>query len=153
MPKFRPVLGAVIVAAFIAAVIWMDSRGKSPNQPVAAGPDGFVRIGVADLGRLRIRYYRFLNPANQEVKFFLARDSSGTLQAAFNASENHFKLRRGFRLEDTWIIDNKCDIATPLNSVNEGGGGCSPIPLAYRLAGDQVLISSTDLLEGWRLFR
>lgn len=153
MPKFKPLHGAVLLVAFAAALIWMDGGFKSPHKQISAGPDGIVRIGVGDLGRLKIRYYRYISPANQEAKFFVARDESDALQVAFDASENHFKLRRGFRLEDRWIVDNKCDVALPLSSVNGGGGGCSPIPLPHRAAGDQVLISSTDLLEGWRLFR
>ena len=153
MPKFKPLHGAVILAVFIAALIGLEGKWKSPHVQVAPGPDGIVRIDVADLKPLAIRYYRFLNSANQEVKFFVARDESGTLQVAFDAAENHFKLRRGFRLEDGWIIDNKCDTATRLAAVNGGGGGCSPIPLPHRVVGGELQISSPDLLQGWRLFR
>lgn len=153
MPQFKPAHGALIVFGFIASLIWLEGGGTSRHQRVAAGPDGLVRIGATDLKREQIRFYRFLNPANQEVKFFIARDSAGTLQVAFDAAENHFKLRRGFRLEGGWIIDNKCDTATRLSAVNQGGGACSPIPLRYRAAGDEVVIAEPDLLEGWRLFR
>ena len=119
---------------------------------MAAGPEGLVTLRVADLGREMIRYYRYLSPANQEVDFFVARDTAGTLQVAFDASENHYKLRRGFRLENGWIVDNKCGVVTRLSAVNQGGGGCSPIPLPYRAAGDEIRIASADLLQGWRLF-
>jgi uncharacterized membrane protein len=154
MSRFKPVHAVAIVAAILTVLLLLGSGARGTRHArVAAGPDGRVRIGVADMGPERIRFYRYLSPSNQEVDFFVARDAAGTVQAAFDASENHYKLRRGLRLENGWIVDNKCGVVTRLSAVNAGGGGCSPIPLPYRMAGEEVLIDPADLLQGWRLFR
>jgi uncharacterized membrane protein len=152
--RFKPVHGVALVAGVVSLLILVESGGRGPRRTrVAAGPDGLVTIRVADLGRESIRYYRFLNPANQEVDFFVAKDASGAPQVAFDTSENHYKLRRGFRLEKGWMVDNKCGVVTRLSAVNQGGGGCSPIPLPFQNAGEEVRITSSDLLQGWRWFR
>ncbi|HTQ79680.1 MAG TPA: Fe-S-containing protein [Thermoanaerobaculia bacterium] len=154
MPTFKPLHGVVIVATVMAAVILLNGRDdRPPRERVSSGRDGLVHLKMAELPMQQIRFYRYLSPANQEVEFFVGRDEQGAVQAAFDASENHFKLHRGYRYENGWVIDNKCGSSKRLNRVNEGGGGCSPIPLPFRTAGDEVLIANADLLQGWRLFR
>ncbi|HBL27990.1 MAG TPA: hypothetical protein DD490_14225 [Acidobacteria bacterium] len=152
MPKFKPLYGILIVATFVAGMIWLGSRSGGTHQQVLAEPDGAVHIDVSDLGTDQVRFYRFLSTANQEVDFFLGRDATGTLHSAFDASENHYKLRRGYSFQNGWIVDNKCGSSFRLAGINAGGGGCSPIPLPFRTQGDTVLIAQDELLKGWRLF-
>ena len=153
MAKFKPIHGIVLVVAAVAGLALIDSRsGRSDMKQVRPAPDGVVHINVADLDRGQVRFYRFLNSGNQEVEFFVGRDPQGTVQVAFDASENHFKRRRGFTIQDGWIVDNQCGSSFRLSSVNGGGRGCSPIPLAHRVVGNELQITEPDLLRGWRLF-
>ncbi len=153
MAKFKPIHGILIVVAAVAGLALIDGRpGRADHQQVRAAPDGMVRINVTDLDRGQVRFYHYLNSANQEVEFFVGRDPGGTVQVAFDASENHFKRRRGFRFQDGWIVDNQCGSSFRLSSVNSGGGGCTPIPLPHRTAGNEVVITEPELLQGWRLF-
>ena len=62
------------------------------------------------------------------------------------------EVGRGFRHEGEWLVDNKCDTASRLSQVNEGGGGCRPVPLRHRLDGSQLVLAESDILQGWRLF-
>jgi uncharacterized membrane protein len=156
MKSFRPIHGILLVAAIMAAVLGAErllSGGRTNYVRVGPDASGQVVVGVADLKPLGIRFYRFLNAANQEVKFFVARDESGALQVAFDASENEYKLRRGFRLDGAWIVNNKCGISIHVSEVNSQPSGCSPVPLRFRTAGDQVVLAESDVLEGWRYFR
>lgn len=153
MFKFKPIHGIAVVAAVVLGGVVLGSGGAAdPHQRVTAGKDGAVRIGIADLHPEQVRFYRYLNASNQEVDFFIGRDGEGTVQAAFDASENHHKLRRGFRFENGWIVDNKCGSTMRLSAVNAGGGGCSPVPLRHQVVGDEVRIAQEDLLQEWRLF-
>ena len=111
-----------------------------------------MHLDVGTLGRSQVRFFRFLNSGNQEVLFLVARDAAGDLQVAFDASENDFKLRRGFRQQGEWLINNKCDTALRLEEINQGGG-CRPVPLRFRADGSQLVLTESALLEGWRLFR
>ncbi len=152
--RFRPWQGIVAVGLVVAAVVFAQRafEGRPGFAQVSPDERGMVRIPIAGLASNQVRFYRFLNRGNQEVLFFVGRDGGGELQVAFDASENHFKLGRGFRHQGEWIVDNKCDSAFRLSEVNAGGGGCKPVPLRHRVEGDTLILAEADLLQGWRLF-
>lgn len=153
MNRFKPIYGILIVLVFVGSVFILSGGLASRKyERVSPGPDGLVHIDVGDLAKEQIRFYRFLNRGNQEVKFLVARDQHGVIQVGFDASETHAKVGRGFRLEGDWIIDNKCDTASRLDEINAGSGGCRPVPLAHRVEGQQVVLAQDDILKGWRLF-
>ncbi|HEX5759884.1 MAG TPA: Fe-S-containing protein [Thermoanaerobaculia bacterium] len=156
--RFRPLHGVFLVLVFMAAVLGADyvlegRIGQARFERVSPDRAGIVRVPLAGLESREVRYYRFLNTGNQEVRFFVGRDPEGVVQVAFDASENHANLGRGFRHEGEWVVDNKCDTAVRLATVNRGGGGCKPVPVAHRIDGDTLVLTETDLLTGWRLFR
>jgi uncharacterized membrane protein len=151
--RFKPIYGILVVPIFVVAVFLLAGGfGLRQHTLVTPDADGVVRIDVSDLGREQVRFYRFLNRGNQEVKFLIARDRTGVVQVGFDASETHAKVGRGFRVEGDWVIDNKCDTASRLEEINPGGGGCRPVPLAHQIVGQQVVLQESDILKGWRLF-
>jgi uncharacterized membrane protein len=156
--RFRPVhgilaIGLFVVVGLVAELALAGRLGKNGFERVSAGDDHVVSIDVAKLAPLQVRFYRFLNPANQEVKFFVGRDGGGTIQVAFDASEVCFKTKRGFKAQGDWVVCNKCDKSFRLAGVNNGHGGCEPVQLAHRVVGNRVLIAEQDVLTGWRYFR
>ncbi|HVT59907.1 MAG TPA: Fe-S-containing protein [Thermoanaerobaculia bacterium] len=158
MRRFRPSHGVFVVLLFVGAVVVADLAlegrlGRGGYELVRPGRDGVVRIGLAGIAPTQVHFYRFLNPANQEVRFFVGRDGSGQVQAAFDADEVCARSKRGFRHEGEWVVCNKCDKSFRLSEVNAGGGGCRPIPLPFRVAGEELVVAEADILQGWRLFR
>lgn len=156
MRKFRPLHGILLVAVLLAAFLGLEALlGHHGRDFVRVSPDasGRVEIKVGDLAPNQVRFYRFLNSGNQEVKFLVGRDGSGQIQVAFDAAESDYKRRRGFRADGAWVVNNKCDTAIRLAEVNDGRGGCAPVPLRHRVEGDKLLLAENDILEGWRYFR
>lgn len=158
MRRFKPIYGVFVVLVFMGAILVaelaLEGRlGGSGFERVAPGRDGLVRIGLADLEARQVRFYRFLNTSNQEIKFFVARDEHGAVQVAFDANEACAKVKRGYRHEGEWVVCNKCDKSFRLAEVNAGGGGCKPVPLAHRVKGQELVLAEADILEGWRYFR
>lgn len=154
--RFRPIHGVLLVVALMAAVLGAElllSKNRNRYQRVAPDPQGRVVIEIGDLAPLEVRHFRFLNAGNQEVKFFVGRDESGVLQVAFDASENDFKMKRGFRADGAWIVNNKCETSIRLAEVNRQPSGCSPVPLPFRAEGDRLVLAENDVLGGWRYFR
>ena len=154
----RPALGILAVIAFAGLVIASDyamDRGFEKGGLERVGPDAQrqVRIEVGDLEVNSVRFYRFLNEGNQEVKFFVGRDAAGEIHAAFDANEICFKKQRGYTAQGDWLVCNWCDKSFRLAEVNQGGGGCRPVPLTHRLEGEAVILDETDILAGWRFFR
>ena len=156
--RFKPWHGILAVILFSGIVVVsdmaLDGRFGSPAyERVAAQPDGAVKISLDGLAPQQVRFYHFLNAANQEVWFFVGRDAAGKVQVAFDADEVCAKGKRGFRHEGEWMVCNKCDKSFRLSDVNAGGGGCKPVPLQHRVVGNELLIAQADVLSGWRLFR
>lgn len=154
----RPVYGLLLVPFFMAAVLVADFAldggfGHSGYTRVKPDEAGMVRVPVGDLEAGDVRFYRFLNAGNQEVKFFVGRDPDGAIQVAFDANEICYKTKRGYRSEGNWVVCNKCDKAFRLAEVNAGGGGCKPVPLAHRARADEIVLAEADILSGWRYFR
>lgn len=151
--RFKPIHGLLLVPVFVVGVFMLSGGfGMTKHQRVSPDAEGRISIDVSDLDPGQVRFFRFLNQGNQEVKFLVGRDRHGTLQVAFDASESHAKVGRGFRHEGDWVVDAKCDTASRLEEVNQGGGGCRPVPLEHRVEGQQVVLLEQDVLKGWRLF-
>jgi uncharacterized membrane protein len=153
MRRFRPIYGIALVAALLVAAWVAGQVGSSDFTRVSPDASGTVTIPIGDLGPDQVRFYRFLNSGNQEVKFFVGRDAGGTVQVAFDANELCYKLKRGYDYQDGWMVCRKCDKAFELERVNDGGGGCNPVPLAHRVEGDRLVLAEADILQGWRYFR
>jgi uncharacterized membrane protein len=156
--RFRPIHGVVIVLVFMAGVLVADLAyegrlGGAQYERVTPGPGGQMTIDLSGLKPKQVRFYRFLNRSNQEVKFFVGRDAEGTVQVAFDANEICFKTKRGYRQEGEWVVCNKCEKSFRLAEVNAGGGGCKPVPLAHRLEGNRLVLAEANVLQGWRFFR
>lgn len=155
--RFRPVHAVALVAGLSVAgigaqLLWEGALSRPRFERVAPGPDGEVRIEAGDLAPSSVRFYRFLNPGNQEVRFLVARDAAGALHTAFDAAESDFRMKRGFRHDGDWVVNNKCDSACRLEEIGQGGG-CRPVPFRHRLEGSRLVIAEGDLLAGWRFFR
>jgi uncharacterized membrane protein len=158
MRRFKPIHGVFVVLVFVAAVLTADyvlegRLGAGGSERVSPGRDGMVRVSLAGLEPQQVRFYQFLNPGNQEVRFFVGRDSGGHLQVAFDANELCAKTKRGYRHEGEWLVCNKCDKSFRLSEAGKGGGGCNPVPLRHRVEGEELVIAEADVLGGWRLFR
>ncbi|HSM51685.1 MAG TPA: Fe-S-containing protein [Thermoanaerobaculia bacterium] len=155
--RFRPIHGVAVVAVLSALLLGLQflwEGGLTRPKYVRVGPDaaGEVRLDVAALGPSEVRFFRFLNSGNQEVRFLVARDASGALHTAFDASESDFKMKRGFRHDGDWVVNNKCDTACRLEEVSTGGG-CRPVPFRHRLEGSTLVLAEAAILDGWRYFR
>ena len=158
MVKLRPIhagAGILLFSALIVAADYGIDRGfrSAGYQRVSPDSNGQVILDVAEISPGELRFYRFLNAGNQEVKFFVGKDRENTVQAAFDANQICYKTKRGFRQDGDWVVCGKCDKAFRLTGVNDGGGGCMPVPLAHTVAGNRVVLEENDILAGWRYFR
>lgn len=155
--RLRPWHALVVVAVAIAGLIVAEyyfegGSRRSSYTRVSPGADGSIAVELADLKAGDVRFYQFLNAANQEVDFFVGRDKDGTVEVAYDASEVCAKRRRGFRHDGEWMVCNTCDKAFRLTEVNANPGGCAPVALKHRVEGSRLLLTQDDVLAGWRLF-
>lgn len=154
--RVRPIHAIFVVAFFIGAVLvadWaLDLRTRRASTERVTPQDGVVEVDVAAIAPGQVRFYEFLNPGNQEVRFLVARDRAGAVQVAFDAAENDFKRKLGFRQEGDWLVNNKCETSLRLEEINAGTSGCRPAPLKHQLVGQKLVLQESDVLTGWRYF-
>ncbi|HEV8238220.1 MAG TPA: Fe-S-containing protein [Thermoanaerobaculia bacterium] len=154
--RIRPIHAIFVVAFFMGAVLlaeWAIDKHNGRGEGERVMPkDGVVKVDVAGIAPGQVRFYDFLNPGNQEVRFLVARDRAGTLQVAFDAAENDYKRKLGFRQEGDWLVNNKCETSVRLEEVNAGTSGCRPQPLRHRVEGQTLVLAEADVLAGWRYF-
>lgn len=157
MVRFRPVHGVVLVVVFMTLFLVVnyahEGGFEKGFQRIGPDPDGNVRIDVGDLEAGDLRFYRFLNPSNQEVKLFVGRDRSGEIHVGFDANEICFKRKRGYDYAGGWLTCRVCEKSFRLEEVNDNRGGCAPVAVRHQLEGDQVVLAESAVLEGWRFFR
>ncbi len=156
--KFRPIHGILLVVAFMAVALAAEhfvTGGHNRESYAEVRPDtnGEVRISVSNLKPSEVRFFHFLNPANQEIHFFIGRDERGELVGAYDANEICYKKKRGYRAEGEWVTCNFCDKSFRLAEVNAGGGGCKPVPMPVRETNGEVVLEEATILQGWRYFR
>ncbi len=154
----KPTHAFALVLVFAAGVLAADFAleggfSYGAYERVAPERDGTLRIDITDLQPDQVRFFRFLNYGNQEVKFFIGRDAENHVQVGFDANEQCYKLKRGYSAADGWLTCRKCDKSFELTSVNAGGGGCKPVPLEHQVTGNEVLLTEAQVLQGWRFFR
>lgn len=155
--RIRPLHALLFVLLAFGALYgadWLFEGGlrQSNFERVSPGADGQVAIDVAALKDGEVHFYRFLNRANQEVKFFVGRDVQGVVQVGFDASEVCAKRKRGFKADGEWMVCRTCDKSFRLSETNSNPGGCAPLAMAHRLVGSQLILAESDILAGWRLF-
>ncbi len=154
----KPIHAFALVLVFAAGVLAADFAleggfSYGSYEQVSPQPDGSLRIDISDLETEQVRFFRFLNTGNQEIKFFIGRDIESQIQVGFDANEQCYKLKRGYSAADGWLTCRKCDKSFELTSINAGGGGCKPVPLQHQVVGNEVLLSEGQVLAGWRYFR
>lgn len=157
MKTLRPVHAVLLVMLLGSTILVADYAleggfDRSEYQKVRPDREGQVVLDIGDLAANQVRFFHFINSGNQEVRFFVGRDSTQTLQVAFDANEVCYKLKRGYRADGDWVVCNKCDKSFRLAEVNAGGGGCKPVPLVHRVVGDELILREGDILAGWRYF-
>lgn len=156
--RFKPWHGMVLVLVLGAVMVLAQHAlegGFARGEFIKVVPDakGEVQIPIGDLGREQVRFYRFINVGNQEVFFFVARAADGHLHVAFDANEICAKSKRGYRHDGGWMTCNKCDKAFRIETINNGGGGCNPVPAKHRVEGERLVLAESAIMEGWRFFR
>jgi uncharacterized membrane protein len=157
MRRFRPIHGILLVLLFMAAIVVgqkaFEGQLNGPDYELVTPARGEVNLDLTGIGPNQVRFYRFLNGGNQEVRFFVGRDGAGEVVAAFDASETCNKTKRGFHHDKEWMVCNKCDKSFRLTEINAGNGGCYPVPIRHRVEGNRLVLAENDVLQGWRFFR
>lgn len=141
------------VAAYLVAGGVVGGGGAasavSPGALKAEGND--VSIPVSELGA-KARFYDYKTASGKTVRFFAMRSSDGVYRAALDACDVCFAGKQGYRQEGDDMVCNKCGNHFHSAQINEVSGGCNPIGLERKVAGDKLNISARELEAGASYF-
>lgn len=111
-----------------------------------------VVLPASTLSDSAVKFYRYVPAAGRETRFFVVRTSDGVVRSAFDACDQCFRDRRGFRQQGDHLICNSCGRTTLLRDVDVVRGACNPVPLEHSVDHDRVTVAAAALQSGGRYF-
>ena len=117
----------------------------STTQNDGASETGDINIPIADVNDGKAKFFDYTASDGRTVRFFVIKSSDGVYRAALDACDVCFAGKKGYHQEGDAMICNKCGRQFPSALVNEVTGGCNPIGLPRTVAGDKLLIKTSEL--------
>ena len=148
--------GLVLVIAFVAVCVQSMSHdrpaefGFAAAETVPSGAD--VAVPVSTFADGRPHYYRYTTATGRETRFFLVKSQDGVVRAAFDACDNCYRKRRGFRQVGDHLVCNACGRTFLPQHIDVVKGGCNPAALERTVDGDRVIVQAAALEHGVSYF-
>jgi uncharacterized membrane protein len=153
---FKILLLAVVALVAVGAYVVTRSGGGrasavagSGGGTPGAGED--VSIPVSELSG-KARFYEYKTASGKTVRFFALKSPDGAYRAALDACDVCFHAKKGYSQEGEDMVCNNCGMHFPSAKVNEAKGGCNPVGLERKVAGDKLNISAKELEAGANYF-
>jgi uncharacterized membrane protein len=147
-------LAAVALVAVVAYVV--AGAGGERAASVAGGgglkaAGGEVSLPVSELSG-KARFYEYKAASGKTVRFFAVKSSDGVYRAALDACDVCFASKKGYRQEGDDMVCNNCGNHFHSAQINEVKGGCNPVGLERKVAGDKLNLSAKELEAGASYF-
>lgn len=146
---------ALVALALVAVVAYLVAGARGERATVASGglkvAGGEVSLPVSELSE-KARFYEYKTAAGKTVRFFAVKSSDGVFRAALDACDVCFHAKKGYSQEGGDMVCNNCGMHFPSAKVNEVKGGCNPVGLERKIAGDRLSLSARELEAGASYF-
>ena len=151
----KAILAIVVVAVVvIAGLVALSSNEPGQKEgPAAAGHVTDVNMTTVAVPLASISqtatWYEY-NVSGSMVRFFVVKDASDVVHTAFDECWMCFNAHLGYRQSGSGMIENCCNMSFPITEITEqgcSGDGCSPMYLASKVIGDQLIIKKSDLAK------
>ena len=144
-PKYVIGIAAGLLVAFILFIAIRGGASSSGGAALKPGPDGIVRISLADVSDGNARFYEYRTANNKTVRFFVIKSSDGVYRAAADACDVCYRSKMGYHQEGDDMVCNKCGRHFPSKDVNVITGSCNPDSVPRTIEGNNLLIAAADL--------
>ncbi len=104
-----------------------------------------IAVPVADLKDGRAKFFKYTAMDQKEMRFFAIRSSDGVYRAALDACDVCYREKRGYVQDGDDMVCRKCGQRFHSALVNEVTGGCNPVAIAREVAGDKIIIKTSEL--------
>jgi hypothetical protein len=151
-----------VLISFFIVIVLIHAMNVSLNPmyepdpvPVSeAGDEGVIRIpassGMGDLSDGKIKKFVYFY-GNKQIIFIAILKPDGTVGLALDECEickpaEWNKAAQGYAQRGEHLVCKYCMTPIAVSTVNNPGG-CNPIPLPFKLAGQQLVIELDDLIR------
>ena len=144
-------IGLIAGVAVLAVVAMFWARGGITGSAIGIG--GVTTIPLSEVSETA-EFYE-LDVGGTTVSFFAVKASDGTIKTGFDACDVCYGAHKGYRQEGAYMVCNNCSNKYPivgLGTENKRPGGCWPGYLPSEVAGDNLVIQNSDIVEGERRF-
>ncbi|HWS88753.1 MAG TPA: DUF2318 domain-containing protein [Pyrinomonadaceae bacterium] len=148
-------LVAVALAAVVAYFVVAGAGGERATAVAGGGAARAAGEGVSiPLSELsgKARFYEYKTASGKTVRFFAVKSSDGVYRAALDACDSCFHAKKGYSQEGEEMVCNNCGMHFHSAKINEVKGGCNPIGLERKIAGDRLNVSAEELEAGANYF-
>lgn len=147
---------ALVLVAAIVVVCMQSMAAHQPAESVLAAavtlPGGDVSLPKPVFADGQAKFYRYVTATGREARFFVIGSSDGPVRAAFDACDNCFRQRRGFRQEGNHFVCNECGRTILPHHVGVQRDGCHPAVLEHAVDGDRIVVRAAALERGASYF-
>jgi uncharacterized membrane protein len=150
--RLRGLSALLIVAAVVVvvAISWGATARAPQFTVVRANPS--ISIETEDLRPGAVRFFVYRDQAGDQIRFFLARDATGRIKAAFDACQRCYKYHKGYVFSGGELRCKFCGNRYKLEAIESGIASCVPIKLPFQIAGQTVTVKPADLERQRALF-
>lgn len=140
------------IVALLLAALAAACTPAAPEHAMAVAEGGAVRIPASLVTPDGVLFHTFKHESNN-VNFLVRRDGKGAIHVHLDACYSCWRYRRGFVLEDLALVCIACRLAYRLEDETwDFIGACAPIPIAFSLEDEEVVIQSEVLERAARYF-
>lgn len=143
-------LGLFGMMLFIAGAILMAAPQAGGSPPASKQLLFFYPAKTFDDGKAH--FYEYKTGKGINNKYFILKSSDGVIRAAFDACDVCWREGKGYFQKGDFMICKNCGQRFASTRVNEVRGGCNPAPLTREIKERNVVIKTSDLLDGRRYF-
>jgi uncharacterized membrane protein len=143
------VLGLMAVVVALGALL-TKSLFHFPCTMLTGAATLTIRLG--DLAPGTVRAFCYRDRAGQQLRFLLARDTSGRVHTVFDACGQCYKFHKGYSYSGRYLICRLCGNRYPITDMHVGRASCVPVPLRSAAGRDEATIKVADIKAGRWLF-
>ncbi len=144
-------MALLIAAAFMAVAVSLSAMATGPQFiTVSANPS--VSIDTGNLRPGDVRFYTYRDHAADQIRFLLARDSTGQIKGALDACRRCSMYGKGYVCSHGNLVCRFCGTRYKLEAMESGLASCVPVKLPMQVTGHTVNIKPADLERERGLF-
>jgi uncharacterized membrane protein len=141
----------LVVAVLTAVAASLSAMARGP-QFITVSANPIVSIETDSLQPGDVHFFAYRDRAGDQIRFLLARDSTGKIEGAFDACRRCSMYGEGYFSSHGNLVCRYCGIRYKLESMESGFASCVPVKLPFQTTGHSVNINSADLERERGLF-